>query len=132
MFNQPDPALKLRFFWLAIGYALVMLVVYMSVTSNPIQGPDFPYQDKFSHALAYFTLMSWFAQIYHDRFQRNMIAVVFLLMGLLMEYIQSFDPQRMAEMADMLANASGVALGLVLASTGLKNTLLVLEKKLKF
>ena len=131
MFNQPDPALKLRFFWLAIGYGLVTFVVYMSVSSNPIQGPDFPFQDKFFHALAYFALMSWFAQIYHDKFQRNMIAVVFLLMGLLMEYIQSFDPNRMAEMADVLANALGVFFGFILSRTALKNVLLKFEQTIK-
>lgn len=132
MFPAPSPALKLRFLWLAIGYALVMLVVYLSLTSTPLQGPDIPYQDKFFHALAYFTLMAWFAQIYHDRFQRNMIALVFVFMGLAMEYLQSLDPQRTAEVADFLANSTGILIAFLLTRTAFKNVLVRFEQMLPF
>ena len=128
MFEKPFPDLKFRFVWLAIGYGLVLTVVYMSLTSNPIDtGHLFPYEDKFYHALAYFSLMGWFAQIYHDKFQRNMIAMVFVLMGVTLEYLQSFDPNRMFEYADMAANTSGVVLGMILALTAGKNVLLRFE-----
>ncbi len=131
MFSQPFPALKLRFLWLAIGYALVTLVVYLSLTSSPPQGPDIPYQDKIFHTLAYFTLMAWFAQIYHDSFQRNMIAVVFIFMGFSMEYLQSFDPNRASEFADMVANTTGVLAGFLLTRTALKNVLVNFEKLIR-
>lgn len=131
MFNKPDPYLKLRFIWLAFGYGLVMMVVQLSITSTPIQGPDIPYQDKFFHALAYFTLMAWFAQIYHDKFQRNMLAVVFVFMGFAMEYLQSFDPNRFAEVGDMVANTFGVALGFILTRNTLKNVLVNFERVIK-
>lgn len=128
VFVKPFPNLKFRFLWLAIGYALVLFVIYMSLTSHPIDtGHYFPYEDKFYHALAYFSLMAWFAQIYHDRFQRNMIALVFILMGATLEYLQSYDPNRMFEYADMAANFSGVMLGMLLAFTAGKNVLLRLE-----
>jgi len=122
MFVAAKPDLKLRFLWLAIGYSLVTLVVFLSLTSSPIDtGLHFPYEDKVYHALAYFTLMFWFGQIYHDKFQRNMIAVVFIFMGMSMEYMQSFDPMRTAEFADIVANSSGVALGFMLILGQLKN-----------
>lgn len=128
MFAKAYPDLKLRFVWLMIGYALVMLVVFLSITSNPIDtGLNFPYEDKVYHALAYFTLMFWFGQIYHDKFQRNMIAVVFVFMGLSLEYIQSFDPARMAEFADMVANTTGVVLAMLLVLGNAKNILVKLE-----
>ena len=58
MFAKSDPELKLRFLWMAIGYALVVLVVFLSLTSNPVDtGMDFPLQDKLFHALAYFALI---------------------------------------------------------------------------
>ena len=129
MFEKPVPDLKLRFLWLAIGYGLVVLVVYLSLTSQPVDLElNVPYEDKFFHALAYFTLMAWFSQIYHDRFQRNMIAVVFVFMGVTLEYLQSFDPARYSEFGDMIANTIGVALGFSMALTGAKNILLRLEK----
>ena len=132
LFAKAGPDLKLRFLWLTIGYALVVLVVYLSLTSNPVDmGLSFPYEDKVYHAFAYFILMAWFAQIYHDKFQRNMIALIFVFMGVLLEYIQSFDPNRTAEFGDMIANATGVAIGFYLALTNVKNTLLKIESWLK-
>jgi len=129
MFAKAAPDLKLRFLWLTIGYALVALVVFLSLTSSPVEMDlSFPYEDKFFHALAYFTLMAWFSQIYHDRFQRNMIAVVFVFMGMTLEYLQSFDPSRYFEYADMVANSIGVALGFAIALSGAKNILVRVER----
>ena len=123
------PALKFRPLWLVIGYALVALVVFLSLTSSPVDtGLNFPYEDKLYHVLAYFTLMVWFAQIYHDRLKRNLIALMLVLLGVALEYLQSFDPNRYSEFADMVANSTGVLLGLMLALTGLKNCLLNFEK----
>ena len=129
MFAKAAPDLKLRFLWLTIGYALVALVVFLSLTSSPVEMDlSFPYEDKFFHALAYFTLMAWFSQIYHDRFQRNMIAVVFVFMGMTLEYLQGFDPNRYFEYADMVANSIGVALGFAVALSGAKNILVRVER----
>ena len=128
-YTKSVPDLRLRFLWLSIGYALVALVVFLSLTGNPVKtGFSFPYEDKVYHAFAYFTLMAWFSQIYHDRFQRYMIAVIFVFMGITLEYLQSFDPDRYYEFADMIANSTGVALGFSIALTGAKNILLRIEK----
>jgi VanZ family protein len=72
--------------------------------------------------------MAWFAQIYHGRFQRNLIAVMLVIMGVMLEYLQSFDPNRFYEYADMLANSTGVVLGLLVTLTGVKNCLIRFEK----
>ena len=117
--------------WLAIGYALVFTVVYLSVTSNPPQlETGFPMQDKLFHALAYFTLMAWFAQIYHDRFQRNIIAFIFVFMGVALEFVQALEPARMFELADMLANGFGVVLGALLSLTRGRHVLVWLEARI--
>lgn len=129
MFERPDPDLKLRFLWLAIGYAMVMLVFFLSLTSDPVKiDVELPYADKVSHALAYFVLMLWFSQIYHDKFQRNMIAFVFVLMGISIEYFQSFDPNRTADFFDIVANVTGLTLGFLLALGSSKNWLLRFER----
>ncbi len=131
MFAKVVPDLKLRFLWLAIGYGLVASVVFLSLTSNPVDMElGLPYEDKAFHAFAYFVLMVWFGQIYHDKFQRNMIAVVFVLMGITLEYLQSFDANRYSEFADMIANLTGVVLGFSIVLTAAKNTLLRIEKVL--
>ncbi len=131
MFAKAVPDLKLRFLWLTIGYGLVASVVFLSLTSNPVDMElGLPYEDKVFHAFAYFVLMVWFGQIYHDKFQRNMIAVVFVFMGMTLEYLQAYDPNRYFEFADMIANIVGIALGFSIALTAAKNTLLNIEKVL--
>jgi len=131
MFPRAIPDLRLRFLWMAIGYGLVLTVVYMSISDDPVHiNMGLKYQDKFFHALAYFSLMAWFAQIYHDRFRRNMIALVFVFMGVAMEYIQGLGPVRMFEYADMFANTFGVVLGLLLSLTPARNVLVWIEARL--
>ena len=123
------PELKLRILWLIIGCLLVALVVFLSLSSSPVDtGLSFPYEDKLYHALAYFTLMLWFAQIYHDRFKRNLIAVMFIMLGVALEYLQSFDPNRYSEFGDIVANSMGVLLGLLIAMTGARNCLVRVER----
>ena len=123
--------LKYKHVWLVVGYSLVALVVYLSLTSSSVEmGELFPYEDKVYHALAYFTLMAWFGQIYHQPLKRNLFAIAFVLLGLSMEFLQSFDPARMAEFADMLANTVGVLLGIALSLTRAKNILANIESRL--
>jgi len=128
MIIEASPDLKLRSLWLVIGYLLIALVTYQSLTSNPIDmGLHFFNVDKLYHALAYFTLMFWFALIYHSKFQRYLIAVVFVVMGCFFELLQSFNVNRYAEFADMIANFSGVVLGFTVTLTKAKDTLVKIE-----
>ena len=128
MVEMIDPKLKFRFIWLLVGYSLVSLVIYLSLTSRPVDVDiGVPFSDKLFHALAYFSLMIWFSQIYHVKLKRNVIALVFIVMGILLEYLQSFDPARSSEVADMVANTTGVALGFYLALSQAKNCLVIFE-----
>ena len=125
------PDLKYRFFWLAVGYALVALVVVLSVVSNPEIEFDIPNEDKVYHMLAYFTLMAWFSQIYHDRSRRILCAVIFILLGILLEYVQSFEPARFSSYGDVIANTAGVATGYLLNLTRLEHTLVKIEDMIR-
>lgn len=131
--NELNPDFRYRPLWLIVGYALVALIIYLSLTGNPPQidlGLD--YQDKFLHVLAYFTLMGWFSQIYHKQAQRLAYAISFILMGVLIEYIQSFDPARYYETEDMIANTLGVAVAVLLAKrTAFRFFLLKFERIIK-
>jgi len=132
MIKYKNPELRYRPLWLTIGFILVVLVLYFSLTSSPVEiDLDINYQDKFFHVLAYFTLMFWFSQIYHEKIWRSIYAVSFVLMGVGLEYLQSFDPERYYEFADMLANMAGVILGLLLALTSAKNILLHIDNRFK-
>ncbi|MDA3870120.1 MAG: VanZ family protein [Gammaproteobacteria bacterium] len=118
MIHIANPVHRYQKLWLAIGYALVALVIYLTASSHPPDsGIDLPNFDKVMHALAYFVLMGWFAQLYHVKKHRIIYALIFVFMGIALEIVQSFDPARSAELADMVANASGVLLAFLLTRT---------------
>lgn len=126
--TNTNPDLKYRFFWLLVGYALVVLVVYLSLTSEPIDlYMGFKNQDKVYHAFAYFTLMSWFSQIYHRNVQRAQLIVAFVFLGILLEFLQGLTPNRDPDIADAMADTAGVLLGYVLTRWSLRNILVKFE-----
>jgi glycopeptide antibiotics resistance protein len=128
---ESNPELRYFKLWLAIGYALMAFIIYVSLTSEPVEiGIDFPFQDKFFHGLAYFSLMGWFAQMFHVKSQRVAFAIAFILMGVILEYMQSFDPARYSETEDMIANILGVAIAVLLARGAVFRNLLVRFERL--
>lgn len=110
---QENPRYRYHKLWLSIGYILVTLVIYLSVTSSPPLA-EIQYADKAGHFFAYFAMMAWFAQLYHTKKQRIIYALLFIAMGMAMEFVQSFDSARMAEVADMVANTLGVLIALLI------------------
>ncbi len=130
MMSESNPDLRYFKLWLVIGYALMAFIIYMSLTSEPVEiDLDFPYMDKFFHALAYFSLMGWFAQMFHAQAQRTAFAVAFVMMGVILEYMQSFDPARYYEVDDMIANTLGVAIAVFLAKrTSFRHLLVKFER----
>ena len=127
-----NPELRYRKLWLVIGYAMIVIVVYLSLTSDPIQiDTSLPYQDKLLHMLAYFALTFWFMQIYHIRQHVMFWLIMFLFLGVFMEYLQGFDPGRYAEAGDMVANVLGVAVALALSRTRMRFMLTGFERYLR-
>lgn len=124
-----NPRLRYRSMWLLIGYSLIAVIVYLSLSGDPIDiDTELPYQDKLFHALAYFGLTFWFMQLYHLRRHRLRWVIVFLCLGLLLEYLQGFEPQRYSEVGDMVANALGVTLAMALSATRLRFLLVHFEQ----
>ena len=127
--EKMNPELRYRKLWLSIGYLLIVVVVFLSLTSNPVQfDTSLPYQDKLLHALAYFSLTFWFMQIYHVRHHVFQWVIFFLCLGLLLEYLQGFDSNRYSEAGDMVANTLGVVVAVALARTPLRYILVKLER----
>ena len=87
--------------------------------------------DKFSHVIAYFVLMSWFANLYEVPAQRLQFALGFCAMGLALEFLQRWTGYRLFEVMDMLASTTGVAVGWVLAPPRLPNYLRLVETGFK-
>lgn len=109
--------LRLNPLWLFLGWFIVISIIYLSVTPTP---PDIYSHilniDKLKHVFAYFVLMGWFSQLYRNRNIRVSYAIVFFIMGAILEILQGISQQRHFEYIDMLANGIGVMLALFIAS----------------
>jgi VanZ family protein len=119
--------LKARRLWLALGWTLILLVTYLSLTPAPIELP-LEEGDKFSHILAYLVLMSWFANLYETRAQRIGFALGFIVLGVALEFLQRWTGYRSFQVTDMAASAVGVALGWMLAPPRTPHYLRIIEK----
>ena len=87
-------------------------------------------RDKLAHFLAYGSLTLWFGMIFPSRIAQLGIALAFCAMGVGVEFLQGLTGYRTMEVADMIANAIGAALGWGLAQTPLKHALAWIERKI--
>ena len=105
------PELPYKKFWLLIGYFFVATVFYLSLMPDPPKiETSITFFDKINHFTAYFFLTVWFSQIYYLAHQRRLFLLLFILMGITIEVLQSFEVTRMFEWLDMLANTVGAVL----------------------
>lgn len=123
--------LRYRSLWTAIGWGLVFLVSYLTLSPAP---PDFylkfEYADKIKHFVAYFGLMFWFAQLYKKVKTRIAYVIFFISMGVFLEVLQGFGSVRFFEYYDMLANTVGVVIAWLLTKGRLNNILFYFEKNI--
>jgi VanZ family protein len=93
--------------WIAIGWLLVLTVIYLSLTPKPPQ-TGVTFGDKIGHFAAYASLMFWWHQVDRNVYR---IALTFVLMGLSIEILQSLSGFREGDIFDMAANTVGVGIG---------------------
>jgi VanZ family protein len=101
--------LKYHFEWVIVGWAMVGVIIFYSLTPSP-PIPGFSYADKLFHVAGYAGIMFWFAQLYEATRIRNLYAIAFMLMGIALEFAQDWGGVRVFEFGDMLANVLGVVL----------------------
>ena len=107
--------LRYPWLWLSFGSALVVGVVAASVFPGVvIVEIDLSWGDKAAHAASYCLLMIWFSGLYAQR-KHGIVAVTLLALGVVLEMVQLKLPYRFFELADLLANATGVFIGLGLS-----------------
>jgi VanZ family protein len=119
--------LRYRKLWLGIGFALVALVVFLSLTPEPVDAGQLG-GVKIGHFVAYLVLMLWFAQLYRALPARIALVAAFVLMGVVLEYAQGMTGYRSFAYSDMGDNAQGVVLGFMVGSTRLGTTLARVEE----
>ena len=101
--------------WIVASVLLVIAVLYVSLA--PLHVPvDLPtHFDKVEHAAAYVFLVVWFTGLVaRPRYWRVVVALV--VFGLMIEFLQSAMPfGRQGDPWDVLANVTGIGIGLALA-----------------
>ena len=92
---------------------VVLILIVITYYSVKITGDsDLPTNDKVGHFLAYATLSIHLLLLCKTKLQ-NLVAVLFAIgYSLLMEIIQGFIPERDPSLSDMLANTTGVFIGI--------------------
>lgn len=109
-------------FWKAAGWLLVLAIIALSLTPAP---PDLGVNqgDKLGHLATYGLVTLWFAQPYTAPRQRIWLAIGMVALGIALEYAQRATGYRSFEVADMVADALGVAIGWLAAPPRLPNFL---------
>ena len=112
--------------WLTIGWLMVAAITFLSLA--PLEVDLSQGRDKWSHFLAYGSLMFWFGMLYRQRVSHFFLAPTFVVMGISLEYLQGMTGYRNFDLADMLANTVGVALGWLLALTPMRKLIALIDK----
>ena len=122
-------SLRFRSLWLAVGWLIVLFIVYESLTPRPLEIPV-EEGDKLGHMAAYLALMSWFANLYEDMGERIACAAGCIALGVGLEFVQRLTATRTFDVADMVAGTVGVLAAWLLAPPRLPNYLRLAERVL--
>jgi len=96
-----------------MAYAVLGLVALLSL----LPSPDIGANDKLMHFITYFALSAGFTTLVNRNYKLLWVASGLILYGILLEFLQGLTGYRYLELADMLANSTGVLCGLLLRLT---------------
>jgi VanZ family protein len=104
--------------WLAGGVLLVLGVLVGSLAPGEYVEDAMLSSDKVTHALAYTGLTLWFTGMFPTR-RHGWVVLALFLLGAMIEVLQAVMPfGRQGDFADLLANSTGILVGVVLAAAG--------------
>ena len=118
--------------WLAGWAAMLALVATGSLMpSSDLPDVSMPGADKLQHALGYAALSLYAGMLFATGRARGWAAAGLMVFGIVIELTQgAMTPDRSPESADVLANAFGIAIGLLLARTRLALLLQRLDRRI--
>jgi len=99
---------------LALGWAWVALIIYLSVTPSPPH-IDVEHSDKAGHLFLYAVPAFWFTALHAAKRLQLLSCAALIALGIALEFVQRGLGYRSFEIADMVADAAGVAAGYALA-----------------
>lgn len=93
---------------------LVVLTIITYYSLRPPSSGDLPTNDKIGHGLAYLVLCYVVLLLFKEKKQIFYGVLFCLAYGVFMEFLQGFVPGRSQSFADIIANSTGVVIGLLL------------------
>lgn len=117
--------------WMWLFALAQLAVLTLSLLPLAIEPPAVQHWDKGAHMLAYALLSGFAIALFRSTRGRWQALLWLLLLGALIEGLQGLLPWRSMEAADLLANATGVTLGGLLALTPLRDGLVWVEGLLR-
>lgn len=115
--------------WQAIGILMVLLVCVASLAPTMPPPPGL-HGDKVEHLVAYGSLTYWWGMLYPERVQRWLACLLFILMGVALEFAQQATGYRFLDVFDMAANTLGALLGRMAVETPFGRLLGALDRRL--
>lgn len=114
--------------WYGVGALALALVALLSLLPAPhmVEGSD-----KLLHLLTYACLAGGFSTLVRSAFSLLYVAGGLLIYGVGIEILQGLTAYRSAELADVLANCTGIVLGLMIWKTPAPQILRRFEHSLK-
>jgi len=106
--------LRYPWVWMVFGWVLVVGVIYGSVVPSNMLGGNLPFDDEVMHAASYGLLTIWFAGLY-ARNRHGWVGAFAFMLGVVMEFVQSGLSYRRFDPEDMVANAIGICIGLIIS-----------------
>ena len=116
--------------WHTLGWLLVVLVVFLSLTPKAPVVLEVPGSDKVNHFVAYLFMMLWFSQLHRQPRRQFWIGVGLVALGVCLELVQGLLAYRSADVLDGLTNGCGVVAGRFLVETRVGNSLTFLDGQL--
>lgn len=115
--------------WQAIGMLMVIVVCVASL-APAMPPPPGLHGDKVEHFIAYGSLAYWWGMLYPERAQRWLACLLFIAMGIALEFAQGATSYRSFDVFDMAANTIGALLGRAAVETPCGRLLGVLDRRL--
>lgn len=109
--------LKLSLIWWPFAFFLLFAVIFLSFYKISMEA-GFSLSDKLMHIIAYFSLMLFFSQLFQSAKAHLILAVLFTILGGLIEIGQGFTGYREASVLDLFANMIGIFIAWFLVALG--------------
>ena len=116
--------------WLGVWIALQAATVAVCLVPIPPVSTRVQHFDKVEHLVGYAVLAAYAAMLFASRRALGLAAIGLIALGAIIEVLQSMTSWRSADGGDLVANALGVGLGMLVAATPLRATLQQLDRRL--